>query len=309
MKGYLSPILILLAFLTSSVGNAEDIKHRILVSGCGLGAISIIGEDAQTEWSMLIATEVSDSILLKNGNVLHSCKTEGIREIKPDYASGKGGKTVWEWKPEVINGKSGEVHSCQLLPDGKILVGESHDGISYLKEIDHATGKVVKSVELKGLGDQHSTFRQVRKTPTGTYLITHFSGKASAKEFDAQGKLLRTFPDGKYTAIRLPNKNTLISCGDSHRIIEVDETNKIVWEIKQNDLEGVSLGFAAGLQRLPNGNTVIVNWGGHGGAKGPAVIEVTPDKKVVWQTTTGIKNMVSSIQILDKNIQSKEQLR
>ena len=38
-----------------------------------------------------------------------------------------------------------------------------------------------------------------------------------------------------------------------------------------------------GLQRLPNGNTVMSNWQGHGQfGNGPHVIEVTPDKKVVW---------------------------
>lgn len=309
MKTHFLGIVSLFAFLTPWVGNAADIRHRILISGCNLGSVSIVNEESKTEWSMPYGSEISDAVLLPNGNVLHSCKTDGIREIKPDYASGKGGEIVWQWKPAVVNGKPGEVHSCQLLPENKILVGESHDGVSYLKEIDHATGKVLKAVELKGLGGQHSSFRQVRKTREGTYLITHFDGQGSAKEYNADGKLLRTFPDGKYTAIRLPNKNTLISCGDSHRIIEVDSHDKIVWEIKQNDLEGISLGFAAGVQRLPNGNTIVVNWAGHGGAKGPAVFEVTPDKKVVWKTGPEVKNMVSSVQVLDKDIYNKEQLR
>ena len=56
-----------------------------------------------------------------------------------------------------------------------------------------------------------------------------------------------------------------------------------------------------GPQRLPNGNTVLSNWLGHGRlGKGPHLIEVTPDKKVVW-TFADHKTMksISSLQLLD----------
>lgn len=298
-----------LALLTPLMANAAEIKHRALISGCGLGYIGIVNEDSKIEWKLPYSPDVSDGFLLKNGNIIHSSKTEGVREIKPDYAKGEGGEVVWQWIPETLPGKSApEVHSCQMLPGDILLVGETHDGISYLREVDRKTKKIVKSVELTGLGGKHSSFRQVRKTKEGTYLITYNGG---SREYDAKGKLLRDFPGGRYSIIRLPNKNTLIGCGDTHNVIEVAPDNKIVWEIKQNDLEGegVKLGFVGGLQRLPNGNTVITNWGGHGGTKGPAVFEVTPDKKIVWKTPADIKNGVSSVQILDKNIINKEQLR
>lgn len=297
-----------LALLTPLMGNAaEEIKHRALISGCGLGYIGIVGEDSKIEWKLPYTFDVSDGFLLKNGNIIHSCSTQGIREIKPDYTKGEGGEVVWQWIPETQPGKRApEVHSCQMLPGDILLVGETHDDASYLREIDCKTKKIVKSVKLTGLGDKHGSFRQVRKTKEGTYLISYGGG---SREYDAKGTLLRDFPGGRYAIIRLPNKNTLIGCGDTHNVIEVNPDNKIVWEIKQNDLEGVTLGFAGGLQRLPNGNTIITNWGGHGGTKGPAVFEVTPDKKIVWKTPAEIKNGVSSVQILDKNIINKEQLR
>jgi hypothetical protein len=56
-----------------------------------------------------------------------------------------------------------------------------------------------------------------------------------------------------------------------------------------------------GLQRLPNGNTVMTNWLGHNNyGKAPHIIEVTPDKKVVW-TFSDHENMktISSIQLMD----------
>ena len=67
------------------------------------------------------------------------------------------------------------------------------------------------------------------------------------------------------------------------------------------DLPGIELCFMTGLQRLPNGNTVMTNWVGHGKfGKAPHIIEVTRDKKVAW-TFNDHKTMrtVSSIQLLD----------
>ena len=97
-----------------------------------------------------------------------------------------------------------------------------------------------------------------------------------------------TPPDGK----RLSRKR---------RTIEVDPNDKIVWRIDENDLEGNPLRFVAGLHRLPNGNTVVCNWGGHGHVgQQPQIFEVTPDKKVVWQVYDYKKfSTISNIQVLD----------
>jgi hypothetical protein len=56
-----------------------------------------------------------------------------------------------------------------------------------------------------------------------------------------------------------------------------------------------------GLQRLPNGNTVMSNWLGHGKlGTAPHLIEVTRDKQVVW-TFADHQTMktISSVQLLD----------
>ncbi len=57
----------------------------------------------------------------------------------------------------------------------------------------------------------------------------------------------------------------------------------------------------AGLQRLPNGNTVVCNWGGHGHVgKQPLMFEVTRDKKVVWKLEAYMQlRTPSHVQILD----------
>jgi len=84
-------------------------------------------------------------------------------------------------------------------------------------------------------------------------------------------------------------------------VFEVTPDGRTVWEVRGEELPGISLKFMAGLQRLPNGNTVMSNWLGHGQfGKAPHLIEVTRDKRVVW-TFADHQTMktISSVEILD----------
>src|SRR5581483_7097118 len=88
------------------------------------------------------------------------------------------------------------------------------------------------------------------------------------------------------SAVRLPNGNTIVSCADGKggsRVFEVNRRGETVWQVQGDELPGISLKFMAGLQRLPNGNTLMANWLGHNQfGRAPDLIEVTPDKRVVW---------------------------
>ena len=85
-------------------------------------------------------------------------------------------------------------------------------------------------------------------------------------------------------------------------MIEVDRQDKIVWEVNQSDIPGVMLGFAAGVVRLPNGNTIICNWTGHGGVSKDQSLafEITRDKKLVWELKNPKLKLISSIRIPDE---------
>lgn len=85
------------------------------------------------------------------------------------------------------------------------------------------------------------------------------------------------------------------------RVFEVDQAGKKVWEIKDGDLPGIPFYLMTGLQRLPNGNTVVSNWLGHGQfGKAPHLIEITPGKKVVWTFADHQAfKTISSVQLLD----------
>ena len=129
-----------------------------------------------------------------------------------------------------------------------ILIG-THRLLS--QDVSFADLGLVIVDEEQRFGVEHKTrLRQVRKTAAGTYLTSQQCNGGKAREYSADGKLLRTFPSGRFSALRLENGNTLLGCGDEHRLIEVDPDNAIVWELKQGDLPDVKMGFIAAVWQL-----------------------------------------------------------
>ena len=89
-------------------------------------------------------------------------------------------------------------------------------------------------------------------------------------------------PVGQHCDPRHPkNGNTLIATGNGHSVLEVTPDKKIVWQIRQKDLPGITLAWATTLEVLPNSNYVIGNC--HAGPDNPLLIEIEPkSKKVIW---------------------------
>lgn len=281
-------VLVLVLGLALSCGA----QHRVLVSGCNYGEVAVYAADGTKEWSCEEKREVSDAWLLPDGDMAMAYK-QGARIIRPDWEKKSGFEVIMD-RPVA---EGGETHTCMPLEDGGFLIGESFDGVSYIVELG-ADFSEKKRIELKGLGGRHTTFRQIRKTPQGTYLVTQQRKGGVAMEVDAAGKIIRRFPDGRYVAERLSNGNTLLGCGDNHSILEVDPEGNTVWKLEQNDLPGISIGFVAGLQVLQNGNILFCNWGGHGGTSGDSLIEVSRDKQIVSSFSPGKPNRISNVKVL-----------
>jgi hypothetical protein len=94
-------------------------------------------------------------------------------------------------------------------------------------------------------------------------------------------------------AQRLPNGNTLISCGTQKRVIEVTPDKQIVWEFGAKDAPELNLTWISSIQRLRNGNLLVGNFLRGQEGKGAHAFEVTRDKKVVWQWSD--HNLVKSL--------------
>lgn len=256
--------LIAVMILCDLAVGASKISHPFVCGDIHKKQVVKVSAEGKIVWSYPVKL-IHDVWALPNGNVLLASPIAGVLEISPDK------KIVWKYNAP-------KVYACQPLPNGDVMV-VLYGKQSRIVEVGR-DGKVNKTVPLNVKGD----IRLARKTPSGNYLLAARQEK-SVHVLDSKGKLLRKIavPGNPYLAVELKNGNILISCGDGHTIVEVDKNDKIVWQIKEMDLPGNQLRFAAGFQRLENGNTIICNWSGHGGlGKQAQIIEVTPDKKVVW---------------------------
>jgi hypothetical protein len=264
--------------------------HHFVCTDYSQGKVFIVSAEGKAEWEYPTSS-CNDLWVLPNGNFLFNTG-HGVQEVTRDK------KIVFNYQSK------SEIYACQRLPNGNTFIGECNAG----RLIEVAPdGKLVKQVRLlpEGKDGGHVYMRNARQLANGHYLVTHY-GEQVVREYDAEGKTVREFPaiGGPHSVARLPNGHTLISVGDMKgggRVFEVDQDGKTVWEVKSDELPDISLKFMTGFQRLPNGNTVISNWLGHGQfGKAPHIIEVTPDKKVVW-TFADHRTMktVSSIILLD----------
>ncbi|MCY3019873.1 MAG: hypothetical protein NTW87_12700 [Planctomycetota bacterium] len=269
----------------------EGKGHAFACADYSGGKVFIVSVEGKIEWEYAGAPNCNDLWVLPNGNLL--------------FVTGRGVKEVTREKKIVFEYQSkSEIYACQRLANGNTFVGECNSG--RLLDVD-PTGKVVKEVRLlpEGKDGGHAFIRNARRLENGNYLVAYY-GDAVVKEHDPDGKVVKEIPaaGGPHSCIRLPSGNTLIACGDAKggpRVFEADKEGKTVWEVKNPELPGITLKFMTGLQRLPNGNTVVTNWVGHNNAGTPPhIIEVTPDKKVVWAfADRKAMKTASSIQLLD----------
>jgi outer membrane protein assembly factor BamB len=300
---------IVVAILMAAPAFAEEaIKHRVLIGGKEL---EIVDKDGNTEWKYDKRVGLHDLHMLPSGNILTHSGTK-IIEIDP-----KSNKVVWEYDAKASNadGKPVEVHAIQRLADGNTMIAES--GRARIIEVD-PQGKLVKQVKLKAdKPSTHSDTRLVRKIANGNYLVAH-ENDGFVREYDDKGTVVWEYevplfgrpenlkshgPDGHgnriFGVIRLPNGNTLIGGGNGNFVAEVTPDKKVVWDIQQKDLPGITLAWVTTLQYRPNGNIIFGNC--HATEANPSIIEVTRDKKVVW-TFNDFKRTgdnMSNSQVLD----------
>ncbi|MBI5801266.1 MAG: cellulase family glycosylhydrolase [Verrucomicrobia bacterium] len=267
------------------------ISHRFVCADYIQGRIFIVSTNGSVEWEHP-APSCNDLWALPNGNLLFTTG-HGVREVTREK------KVVFSYESK------SEIYACQRLANGNTFIGECNAG--RLLEVE-SSGKIAKEIRLlpEGKNGGHLYMRNARRLANGRYLVAHY-GDQVVREYDGEGRLAREIPaaSGPHSVVRLPNGHTLIACGDmvkdGARVFEVDAAGKTVWEIKSSDLPGISLKCMTGLQRLPNGNTVMSNWQGHGQFRsGPHVIAVTPDKTVIWTFSDHLTmRTISSLQLLD----------
>jgi hypothetical protein len=162
------------------------------------------------------------------------------------------------------------------VPPRLMIVNTKTGAVEVNHEVPSADGQPFNP------GGIHSQSRRARYTAQGTYLLSYLSS-GNVVEYDKDFNKIWSYPiKSPWAAIRLKNGNTLITDEQDSLSREVNSKGETVWEFKNTDLPE-AYRFVQAPQtctRLANGNTIFTSRGGAG--KGPQLVEVTPDKKVVW---------------------------
>ena len=285
-------VLILASFAPLCVG--AQTTHGFLVTGA-----QTYVKDGQGVVTWRYPASTRDGWVLSDGKFLlvlsRSKEFPGGGVVEVD----QGGKTLFAYK-----GTQSEVNTAQPLEGDRILLTEAGDHPRIL-EVDRQGKMLVEVLIQAQTKDHHLQTRMTRKLANGNYLVPQLLDKV-VREYDAQGVVVWEVktPDMPFTAIRMKNGNTLIGCTRGNLVIEVDARGETVWRLTNDDLLGRPLKDVCGVQRLPNGNTVMTNYGA--GIEDLKLIEVSPEKKVVWTYRDPKSPSIHHFQILDTDGKSIE---
>ena len=252
--------------------------------------------DGQVVWSYTNPKkgELSDCTRLSNGNIVFS-RQFGASEITPDK------KIVWNYDAP----PGTEIHTAYPMGKNSVLImqnGSPAKLIVLRKRDNHVEREFILPT---AAASTHGQFRHIRPTKAGTFLVAHMDlGKVV--EYSSKGKALWSVDaPSAWAAVRLKNGDTLISGNAQGYVREVNKSGQTVWEVTRNELPAFPLYTVQEVSRLSNGNTLINNWTANLPPEKCSstiqLLEITPDKKVVWAlsdwTTLG---PASSTQLLDE---------
>lgn len=209
----------------------------------GNDILAIVDAEGVIEWEMPWGG-IHDIHTLPGGNIMVQQGASKVVEIDL-----RTREVVWTYDSSRQNGNAGrevEVHAFQPLEDGHVMIAES--GPARIIEVDRE-GKLLHEIALKvDRPHPHMDTRLARKLESGNYLVCH-EGDGAVREYEGR-------------------------------------TGDVVWEFEipmfgrepQGGHGPEAFGNKVfGAVRLENGNTLITTGNGH------SVLEVTPEKKIVWK--------------------------
>ena len=259
------------------------------------GKTAIIGEDGKAEWEY--AGSSRDGFVLPNGNILIAW-ADRVEEVTREK------QIVFFYKRSKENG---ELSTAQRLYNGNTLVTELGPRPRLLEV--NPQGNIVLDVPLQPETENvHMQTRMARQLRNGNFLVPHLLAFA-VKEYSPEGRVVhilktdldelggRRAENWPFTAIRLDNGNTLVSLTHGNKVVEFGPRGEVVWKVDNSHVDG-QFKDPCGSQRLASGNTVV---GSHAASKGVSMIEVTPERKIVWTSDHPLAAGVHHFQILTTN--------
>jgi len=184
------------------------------------------------------------------------------------------GKVLWKHKTEGPQKGHAGHHDVHLLKNGNILF---HDSWTKTKELtlDHRVVWEYDSAKQGGNEGKRVDVHAFARLDNGETVIVE-SGVGRIIHVNRKGKIVKKVPLGeggrkKTRLMRILDNGNYLACAERPGVVtEYGAAGEIVWEYE--------IGTRVyGAIRLKNGNTLICS------GSGASVVEVTPDKKVVWE--------------------------
>lgn len=281
---------LLMAGAVCAVSAAKK-TERLLVGGSGWNKVAVVDKaTGRIEWEHEIGPgeECNDVQTTRKGNVLYAYN-KGARLI-----SYKDQSVIWDYKAP----QGCEVHTASEMPDGTFMIAMCGHP-ARIVTLDKNGNQFDELTFETGIGGVHGQFRQIVRGKNGNYIVP-LMGTGEVIELDAKTAEVRRrvkVGGSLFSVKELKNGRWLVSCGDSHRFVEVDPVTLERRTVTSRELsDGVKLLFVAEMQPCGNGNVLIANWPGHGRDKSqPRLMEVDPQGKVVWRLDATQENGVGPI--------------
>jgi len=218
-----------------------------------------------------------DVELLPSNNVLFVLPGKGIYEIN------RKGEVVWSHLDKEVS------HDADRLPNGNTLYvfgNKDKKSDAQVKEVS-SSGKIVWTWYAKDEFDNPPYKNAYYQGWTHTNAVTRMANGNTLisprnfnclVEVDPKGKVVKiigeAYLEAQHDPEILPNGNILVANHQKpHEILEIDtQTEAIVWRFA---IPKRRMWPVRDADRLPNGNILITGT--------TALIEITPDKEIVWR--------------------------
>jgi hypothetical protein len=271
--------------------------HRFACVDNGANRLVLVDQGEPSRgWSVAIPAGSRDvQRLEKNGLLVSHGNGCGIYDMKD-------GRCLWR-----LEGFSGVQTARHIAERDEIMLGAVAKGaveFHFLKrdgEWFQKSGRVVRVT-----GVEPGLLRLARFTGDGHVLFTT-GNPIRVVEWDLAGNKevwSAPFPGKGYVALRRADGTTAVSTGGAVSVVEIARDGKITktW-LGDAYRKPLRLDWFSGFEFLPNGHIVVANWLGHGAqGKGPHVIEVDADNKVVWswEDHTAAKQVTNLLMLDEK---------